>query len=120
MISFKELRENINEKVKKLIPSKFDDDLLLKAFKIALDMGGNMTGAYKKIEKMKRGLGDDKYVKYALRLANESVDEKMSDKDKKKRLDLIKKAVERLQKKNDDAAKKDAMKMMKQSGMFDE
>ena len=43
----------------------------------------------------------------------------MSDKDKKKRLALIKKAVARVQKKNDDAAKKDAMKMMKQAGMFD-
>ena len=36
-----------------------------------------------------------------------------------KRLALIKKAVARVQKKNDDAAKKDAMKMMKQAGMFD-
>ena len=44
-----------------------------KAVKIAMDMGGNMTGAYKKIERIKRGLGDHPVVKNALRLANESM-----------------------------------------------
>ena len=43
--------------------------------KVAMDMGGNMTGAYKKIERMKRGLGDHPVVSNALRLANESVNE---------------------------------------------
>jgi len=119
MKTFKILRESLNEKNTLFPKSKFDDDLVLKAVELALKMGGNMTGAYKKIEGMKRGLGDDRYVSKALQLANESVDEKMSDKDKKKRLALIKKAVARVQKKNDDAAKKDAMKMMKQAGMFD-
>ena len=38
-------------------------------------MGGNMTGAYKKIERMKKGLGDHPVVMNALRLANESVNE---------------------------------------------
>ena len=42
---------------------------------IAKDMGGNMTGAVKKIEKIKKGLSDDPKVKAALRKANESVDE---------------------------------------------
>ena len=106
MIKFKILRESLNEKNTLFPKSKFDDDLVLKAVELAIKMGGNMTGAYKKIEAMKRGLSDDKYVQKALRLANESVEEKMSDKDKKKRLALIKKAVARVQKKNDDAAKK--------------
>tara|TARA_Y100001937_G_scaffold111667_1_gene158511 strand:- start:3642 stop:4076 length:435 start_codon:yes stop_codon:yes gene_type:complete len=67
MRNFKEFRAQLNEKYK----SKFPSALVSAAVKIALDMGGNMTGAYKKIEKMKRGLGDDPVVKDALRLANE-------------------------------------------------
>ena len=202
--------ESIDEKYK----SKYPSSLVAAAVKIAIDMGGNMTGAYKKIEKMKKGLADDSMVKDALRQANESVNlevtegkdenevsqaiklaaqaesgrdkkdyleisklikgskyeaarayiakldtvvledlvdiimqydkvfkkmypkvrpgsfmarfaredvnEAMSDKDKKKRLALIKKAVEKINKKNADMAKKDALKMMKDSGMFDE
>jgi hypothetical protein len=48
------------------------------------------------------------------------VDEAMSDRDKKKRLAMIKKAVEKINKGNADKAKKDALAMMKASGMFDE
>ncbi len=59
---------NLNE-------AKYDDKLIQKAVKVAMDMGGNMTGAYKKIERMKRGLGDHPVVSNALRLANESVNE---------------------------------------------
>ena len=66
-MKFKELREKYR--------SKFPASLVSAAVKIAIDMGGNMTGAYKKIEKMKRGLGDDPIVKDALRLANENVNE---------------------------------------------
>lgn len=64
-MKFKELREKYR--------SKFPASLVAAAVKIALDMSGNMTGAYKKIEKMKRGLGDDPIVKDSLRLANEEV-----------------------------------------------
>ena len=46
--------------------------------------------------------------------------EALSDKEKKKRLDMIKKAVEKINKQNADRAKKDALKMMKDSGLFDE
>ncbi len=67
MKNFIEIREKYR--------SKFPPALVAAAVKIALDMGGNMTGAYKKIERMKRGLGDDPMVKDALRLANESVEE---------------------------------------------
>ena len=41
-----------------------------KAILIAIQMSGNMTGATKKIEKIKKGLSNDKKVKDALRLAN--------------------------------------------------
>ncbi len=51
---------------------KFPPELIAKAVKLALLMGGNMTGAYKKIEKMKKGLAKDPNVANALRLANES------------------------------------------------
>ena len=46
-----------------------------KAIKIAHDMGGNMTGAVKKIERIKRGLSDDEAVMDALKSANEELDE---------------------------------------------
>lgn len=41
------------------------------AIRIAVDMGGNMTGAVKKIEQLKRGLSKKPAVKEALRVANE-------------------------------------------------
>ena len=66
-MKFKELREKYR--------SKFPSSLVAAAVKIALDMGGNMTGAHKKIEAMKRGLANDPMVKDALRQANESVSE---------------------------------------------
>ena len=50
----------------------------------------------------------------------ELVGEAMTDKEKKKRLAMIKKSVERINSKNADKAKKDALRMMKDSGMFDE
>jgi len=69
MKNFKDIREKYS--------SKFPPALIAAAVKIALDMGGNMTGAYKKIERMKRGLGDDPVVKDALRMANEDVNEEV-------------------------------------------
>ena len=67
----KPVGESVNEKYR----SKFPSSLVAAAVKIAIDMGGNMTGAYKKIEKMKRGLADDPMVADALKQANESVNE---------------------------------------------
>jgi len=66
-MKFKELREKYR--------SKFPSSLVAAAVKIAIDMGGNMTGAHKKIEAMKKGLANDPMVKDALRQANESVNE---------------------------------------------
>ena len=51
---------------------------------------------------------------------DEDVNEAMSQKDMEKRLKLIKKAVEKINRQNLRNAKADAMKMMKDSGMFDE
>ena len=65
---YESIKESVNE-------ASFPDRLVKKAVKIAKDMGGNMTGAMKKIERMRRGLGDHPEVEAALRLANESVDE---------------------------------------------
>ena len=62
-MNFHQLREKYR--------SKFPAELVAAAVKIALDMGGAMTPATKKIEAMKRGLSDDPIVKDALRLANE-------------------------------------------------
>lgn len=49
-----------------------------------------------------------------------NVEEALNPKDKAKRLKMIKKAVERINKNNAEKAKKDALRMMKDSGMFDE
>jgi len=71
MKNFKEIREKYR--------SKFPPSLVAAAVKIALEMGGAMTPAVKKIEAMKRGLSNDPIVKdalrQALRQANESVKE---------------------------------------------
>ena len=52
----------------------FSSTLVKKAVALAHKMGGDMTGAVKKIEKMKRGLSDDPAVVDALRSANEQVE----------------------------------------------
>ena len=55
--------DNIEEKV---------DPKVLKAIEIAMKMGGNMTGAVKAIEKIKKNLSKHKDVMNALQFANES------------------------------------------------
>ena len=49
--------------------------IVKKAIELAKSMGGNMSGAVKRIEKMKKGLSKQKDVKKALRMANESVNQ---------------------------------------------
>ena len=56
-----------------------DKKLVKKAVETALKMGGNMTGAVKKIEQMMKGLSKDKEVAAALQLANEEVSESVLD-----------------------------------------
>ena len=95
-MKFREFNQRLNEKMLKPTSPKMR---LQMAIAIALDMGGNMTGAYKKIEKIEKGLGDHPAVKAALRFANEDVNEKMSKADKKKRLQMIARAVEKMKEK---------------------
>jgi hypothetical protein len=47
--------------------------MISKAIDIAVSMGGNMTGAVKRIEAIKKGLSKNKNVKKALELANEEL-----------------------------------------------
>ena len=61
---YQEGKEDVNEKA-------FSSSIIAKAIKVAKSMGGNMTGAVKRIEKIKRNLSKDKNVANALRLANE-------------------------------------------------
>ena len=72
-MNFKELREKYR--------SKFPSSLVSAAVKIALDMGGAMTPAVKKIEGMKKGLSKDPAVKSALQLANENFSEVAENKE---------------------------------------
>lgn len=71
-MKFRELREKYR--------SKYPASLVAAAVKIAIDMGGAMTPAVKKIEAMKKGLSNDPIVKDALRMANESVNEALGNK----------------------------------------
>ena len=72
-MNLKELRRK-NAIISEKYRSKFKSKDIAKAVEIAHSMGGNMTGAYKKIEQIKKGLGDDPMVSAALRVANESTD----------------------------------------------
>ena len=69
------MKEEVEEET--IEEGKFPKALLKKATDLALKMGGNMTGAVKKIEKMKKGLSDDPEVKAALQMANEEVSEEV-------------------------------------------
>jgi hypothetical protein len=64
-----------DEDDKEEVDEGFSKSLVKKASELALNMGGNMTGAVQKIEKMKKGLSKDKEVAAALQLANEEVSE---------------------------------------------
>lgn len=79
-MKFKELRNKLFEKA-----YSQRNKLIQQAVGIAMNMGGNMTGAYKKIQALgKKGgmkkLEDHPIITQALRLANESVDEKSKGK----------------------------------------
>ena len=65
------IKESINEKKGDFLDSLFPKSKVAKAVKIAHDMGGNMTGAVKKIEKYFKGMTLHTKVQDALRQANE-------------------------------------------------
>lgn len=58
-----------------IVDEGFSSSQIKKAVKIATEMGGNMTGAVKKIEKIKKGLSNDSAVKDALQMANEQTED---------------------------------------------
>ena len=68
-----------DEDDKEEVDEAVDKNLVKKAVALALKMSGDMTGATKKIEKMKKGLSKDKEVAAALQLANEEVSESVLD-----------------------------------------
>ena len=65
----------LKKKKKKNMKEASSNDVK-RAIQIAKSMGGNMTGAVKKIEKMKKGLTKHKDVKNALKKANEGLADK--------------------------------------------
>ena len=65
----------LKKKKKKNMKEASSNDVK-RAIQIAKSMGGNMTGAVKKIEKMKRGLTKHKDVRNALKKANEGLADK--------------------------------------------
>ena len=109
-----------------------------KAAKIAVSIGlseefYNIAEGYRKptpaeiaADKKKDGKKDgDRHSRikgkvYGNAMGKEEVEEALSPADKAKRLKMIKQAVEKMNKSNMERAKKDALKMMKDSGMFDE
>ena len=70
------IKESINEKKGDFLDSLFPKSKVAKAVKMAHDMGGDMTGAVKKIEKYFKGMTLHSKVRDALRQANESINEK--------------------------------------------
>ena len=73
--TFKYAGENMKSFNQIISEAKFPKKLVRQAGGIAFDkryVGGNMTGAVKAIEKLKKGLSDDPKVRDMLRLANES------------------------------------------------
>jgi hypothetical protein len=73
--TFKYAGENMKSFNQIISEAKFPKKLVRQAGGIAFDkryVGGNMTGAVKAIEKLKKGLSDDPQVRDMLRLANES------------------------------------------------
>ncbi len=75
------IKESINEKKGDFLDSLFPKSKVAKAVKIAHDMGGDMTGAVKKIERYFKGMTLHSKVRDALQRANESVNENnMGDK----------------------------------------
>ena len=83
LLKIAKLMKKANESVKEATLSKsfFSGYIVTtrnvkKAIQITKNMKGNMTGAVKKIEKIKKGLSNDSQVMDALRQYNESVNEK--------------------------------------------
>ena len=79
------------KKIKEGTTTQFPSVKVDAAVKLAKRMGGNMTGAVKRIEKMAKGLSKNGRVQYALRKANEGLGDKMAKKIKKHKGTKVKK-----------------------------
>ena len=85
---------NSKKEVAEGTTQKFKSAVIDKAVKIAKSMGGNMTAAVKKIEKIEKNLSKNGRVEYALQQANEGLGDRMSKKLKKhKGVNLKKKKI---------------------------
>ena len=73
--NMKDLKKYIDKHGKMESVNEAPTGIVKKAIELAKSMGGNMSGAVKRIEKMKKGLSKQKDVKKALRMANESVNQ---------------------------------------------
>ena len=88
---------NSKKEVAEGTTQKFKSAVIDKAVKIAKSMGGNMTAAVKKIEKIEKNLSKNGRVEYALQQANEGLGDKFSkrlskyNKKNKKSRDAMKK-----------------------------
>ena len=107
----KVVKESVNEKKGDFLDSLFPKAKVDKAVKIAKSMGGNMSGAVKKIEKMFKGMSKHTKVKNALQQANEGLGDKFSkrlakyNKKNKKSRDTMKKYAKLKKKESVDEAR---------------
>ena len=113
---------NSKKEVAEGTTQKFKSAVIDKAVKIAKSMGGNMTAAVKKIEKIEKNLSKNGRVEYSLQQANQGLDDlKALPKDlkksiKKKREEGVNEASMEL-KKLEDAIKMFQKKIKKQGSV---
>ena len=111
--------------VKEGTTQKFKSAVIDKAVKIAQSMGGNMTAAVKKIEKIEKNLSKNGRVEYALQQANEGLGDKFSkrlskyNKKNKKSRDAMKKYAKLKKKESVDEARGTCWVGYQQKGMKD-
>ena len=114
-------KKEVAEGTTKMFPSAKVDA----AVKLAKRMGGNMTAAVKKIEKMAKGLSKNGRVEYALQQANEGLGDKFSkrlskyNKKNKKSRDAMKKYAKLKKKESVDEARGTCWVGYQQKGMKD-
>jgi len=116
---------NSKKEVAEGTTQKFKSVVIDKAVKIAKSMGGNMTAAVKKIEKIEKNLSKNGRVEYALQQANEGLGDKISknlskySKRAKKSRDTMKKYAKAKKKESVDEARGTCWVGYQQKGMKD-
>ena len=104
---------NSKKEVAEGTTQKFKSAVIDKAVKIAKSMGGNMTAAVKKIEKIEKNLSKNGRVEYALQQANEGLGDKFSKRLSKYNKKKVKKSRDAMKK----YAKVKKVKLRGKSGM---